>query len=289
MVMKNYFNTLEFDKANNIKWINPELSLKLFNEYFKKYPYDYSSYPFYIDLLINLNYLNKARDLKNKVSKMVKMDTIYQNNIDKVMHLNYGMLYVEIRFLIIDGKYEEAMELAIKYENVLTNIDKGLNIKGILFYCRKKLGLLDPDKRDNNCYLFRQILDYRDDDFIRHVQKHLGMTDEENLCVFNSDFPFSKVFDEIKKLIPNDKRLRCGLFDNKYFFKFDNCGRNNYKITDYFEVIALLDSCELITMFPTNISGNIPFIDLNYLKENDVVMEKRISQIDKFYKRYQKK
>ena len=79
------------------------------------------------------------------------------------------------------------------------------------------------------------------------------------------------------------------MFDDKYIFKFDNCGRADYKITDYFEVVTLLDSCDFITMYPANISNTMPYIDLNYLKENKKVNEKRISQIDKFYKRYQKK
>lgn len=287
--MKEYFNLLEFRRANDIKWINPELSLKLFNDYFKKYPYDYTSYPFYIDLLINLNYINKAKDIKNKVCKMVMMDTKYQNNRDKMLHFNYGIAYNEIRFAIIDGDYSKAMELALKYENQLYMVDNSVNIRGILFYCRKKLGLLDPDRRDNNSYLFRQILDYHEDDFINHVGRHLSSNEEENLCVFNSDFPFDKVFNEIKNIIPNNRKMRSGIYDDNYFFKYDNCGRADYKITNYFEVVTLTDSNNFITMYPTNISNTMPYIDLNYLKEKDNVKEKRISQIDKFYQRYPKK
>lgn len=287
--MREYYNSLEFSKANDIKWVNPELSLKLFNVYLNKYPYDYTSYPFYIDVLINLNYINKAREIRNKVCKMVMMDTKFQNNTDKMIHFNYGIIYNDIRLSIIDGDYDKAMKLALKYEKQLYNIDNSFSIAGIIFYCKKKLGLLDPERRDNNSYLFRQILDYHEDDFIDHVNKHLSNNKEENLCVFNSDFPFDKVFYEIKNIIPSNKRIHSGMFDDNYFFKYDNCGRADYKITDYFEVVTLLDSCDFITMYPTNISNTMPYIDLNYLKENKKVNEKRISQIDKFYKRYQKK
>ena len=34
--MREYYNSLEFSKANDIKWVNPELSLKLFNVYLNK-------------------------------------------------------------------------------------------------------------------------------------------------------------------------------------------------------------------------------------------------------------
>lgn len=287
--MKDYFNKFEFDKANDIKWINPELSLQLFNEYFKKYPYDYSSYPFYIDVLINFGYINKAIDLKNKVNKMVSLDQKYLDNKDKLLHFKYGMIYCEMRLLSLLGEYEKLMNYAYENESILSSFNDNYNNGGVIFYCKKKLGLLDPSRRDNNKYLFRQILEYREDDFKDHIKKHLSTNDEENSCVFSDDFPFEKIFLEIKKIIPCNKKIRTSVFDDKYIFKFDNCGRANHKLTDFFEVITLQDSSDFITMYPTNISSNILHFDLNYLREIESIKEEKISQIDKFYKRYQKK
>lgn len=286
--MKNYYNTLEFNRANDLKWIDPEFSLKLFDEYFKKYPFDYCAYQFYIGLLINLNYIQEARDIKNKVHKMVMLDSKFQNDMEKMAYFNYGMIYTDIRLSIIDGDYHRAIELVLKNRKLLYTIDNKFNFTGVLFYCRRKLGLLDSKQRNNNLYIFRQILEYHEDDFRDHVKKHMIDNDENNNSVFNIDFPFDKVLDEIKKIVPNDKKIRSEMFVNNYFFKYNDCGRNNYKMTNYFQLVTLSDSSDFITMYPSVVSDDMPHIDLNYLKENEMVKEKRMSQIDKFYKRYQK-
>ena len=285
--MKNFFNTLEFDKANDLKWKNPELSLKLFKEYFNNYPYDYTSYPYYIDLLINVGQINKARDIKNKVLKMVANDYRFKNRDTKMLHFEYGMVYNEIRLLILDKEYAKAIDYLNRYGELLKEIATDFTTGGTIFYCQKQLGLLDLNDRDSYSYLFRQIIEYREEDFINHVKKHLCDRKEDNPCVFSDDFPFEKVFQEIKKFIPSNKKMRSGFFDDKYYFRFDNCGRSDNKLTDYFEVVTMMDSDHLITMFPMNVDcSNLLCEDLNHLKEEDKILTKKISQIDKFNQRY---
>lgn len=64
---------------------------------------------------------------------------------------------------------------------------------------------------------------------------------------------------------------------------FDN------KNTNYFIVVTFHNTPYLISMYPcSNTSNNLEYVDLNYLKETNNKNIKRLSQIDKFNKRFNK-
>lgn len=114
--------------------------------------------------------------------------------------------------------------------------------------------------------------------------------DNPNKNIFSIDFPLTKVLEEIKKYIPSSQCFHHGFFDVRYFFKYDNCGRENNKITDYFVVSCFNNSPNIITMCPSSRYQIGNCIDLNYLKNDDEkTKSKRLSQIDKFNQKYTKK
>ena len=58
-------------------------------------------------------------------------------------------------------------------------------------------------------------------------------------------------------------------------------------MVDYFKVFCFNDNNNnIISMCPSNHCECLPYVDLNYLKENDKPKVKTISQIEKFNRRY---
>ena len=61
------------------------------------------------------------------------------------------------------------------------------------------------------------------------------------------------------------------------------------KYKTFFKVSCFHDTHDIIIMYPTFNCENQPYIDLNYLNESEKPIQKRISQIDRFNKRYDKR
>ena len=163
-------------------------------------------------------------------------------------------------------------------------------LNSVWFYSKKRTGRLNKEKRDVNSYLFKQIVRFEEEDFYQHIEKHLASSiedfDEPNKTIFEENFPLRDVVEEIKKYIPSNKRLYLGFYDNIYYFKYDECGRVDRKMVNYFKVVCLHNSQDFITMCPVVGNENLPYIDLNYMKKEEPVKVKRISQIDRFNRRY---
>ena len=64
-------------------------------------------------------------------------------------------------------------------------------------------GTVDLRRREPNSYMFRQIVEYKEEDFRDHIKKHLADYNENDrnisVAYFNSDFPIDKAIIEVKK------------------------------------------------------------------------------------------
>lgn len=281
-----YFNIWEFKRALEMTEIDPFVAKKMYEDYLSKYPSDYSAHAFYCSVLIILNELNEAEQQLNKLEKKYSEDENFVNSLKfKMFYQNF--IFTKIKFLTYTGKYEELYKCCI--DNIEEMRLRGMN--SVIFYAKKKLGKLNPSEREVNSYLFRQIVDYKEEDFYDHIKKHLAdyndNVEEPNSAVFEPDFPIKDIVEEIKKYIPSDKKLLWGLYDDIYVFKYNECGRVNAKLTNYFKVVCLHDSAEFITIFPVLGCEGLPCVDLNYLNKTEENFKvKRISRIDKFNQKY---
>ena len=97
-----------------------------------------------------------------------------------------------------------------------------------------------------------------------------------------------KVLKEIKRNINLDNKYFYGFFIDKYFFRYDGCGEAFHKNADYFEVITIHNTHNILTIYPSLDGKFHNNIDLNYILLEDVPTRK-LSQIDKFNQRYKKK
>ena len=277
-------------KADRDININPQKSKINFEEYLKKYPKDYGTYPYYASCCITLGKFNEAYKILNYLEKEYKNDTKFLKLKDRVKHVEYGILYNKLRLLSFTHKYKEMYDLCLK------NYDKieSLDLVSILFYCQTKNNVLNKKREDLNNYSFKQMIEYSEQDFKEHIKKHLAdynsILDNPNKLIFSPYFPLENVLKEIKKYIPSNKATYPGFYEKRYIFKYDECGRESNKIVDYFVVVAFEETNNLLTMYPLSKCENLPFIDLNYMrKKEDEPKVKIPSQIEKFNRRFNKK
>lgn len=282
--MKNlYFDKWQINKIIEDYEINPELAKNETIAYLENFPKDYYMYSFYAGILITLGEFELATLTLDKLELMIKKDNDYNKDDAKYDKLQANIIFQKLRVLLYCDKYQEFINLSIYGKH---NFDVNKEI----FYCKKALGYIDPNIRFNDAYIIRQIVRYKNDDFLEHIKKHQAIYNENenpNKCLFNSDFPLDKVIAETKKYIPSDSRLNTGFFDNVYVFKYDNCGKEDKKNTDYFKIITFNNTNNYITMLPILHGEYLPHVDLNYLnEEKEKTNTRRLSQIDKFNKRY---
>ena len=286
IVQKEYFNVWEFEQAFSIIHANPKEAKARFENYLIKYPKDYIAYCHYADVLIMLGKEKEAEEVLNKVSMLTKNDKIHVIDLKKKKEFEEDFIVSKIRLLSYQENYEEL------YDYYLNNCDKvnKINISYVPYYCMKKLNIY-KQINEIRTYLLKQMLDYDEKDFYKHILKHLAdfnhLTLEYSVSVFIPGFPIGKVLEEIRKYIPSDKKLFSNFFDNKYVFKYDGCGRINKKLVDYFEIVCLNNTKDIITMYPCEHGEHFNYIDLNYLQSNKENPKIKIkSQIEKFNDKY---
>ena len=282
-----YFNSYEFNKIYNIRFNNPYKAVEDFEKYIEKYPYDYTAKVYYISSLISINELEKANkifknieDTYDKLSEILKKE----NRIDIIKE---KLLICKLKLLLYQKKYAEAVTL------YFSNYDSLKSLGGFIGYY---LSLLRGSKiiinKKEDSYITKQVTNYSEDEFMEHIKKHMADYNQNDSTIsktyFSHEFPLSEVLQEVKKYIPSSKKLCYGFYDNTYIFKYNECGRDNNKIVDYFKVITFDKDDKYITMCPSANCDFLPYVDLNYLKKetNDEQNVKRLSQIEKFRKKY---
>lgn len=260
-------------------------------EYIKQYPTDYNARAYHIyALIVTADFDNAIRELQ-QLKKAYKNDQTFLKYKNKVDLFESDILTDEVRILCHKGEYAKVQRLYMQNREKLSTLYSSF----VLFYCLKQQGRLDVSKREPNGYLFRQIVEYQESDFLDHIKKHLAEynkdLDEPNKNIFVPDFPIQEVLQEVKKYIPSEKKTCPGFCDDVYYFKYEECGRENNKLVNYFKVVCFQNTTDLITICPISYGENMPSVDLSYIKQKYEKAQKRSdrkSQIEKFNLRYKR-
>lgn len=287
---KEYFNRIEFLRALSLFEGHPVDALREFEKYIENYPHDYNSYSYYISLLIMFGRADEASKLIDEVSMVASGNNAFKWGAFKYGVFKQHILYSKLKLLAYLGKYKEFYKLYINnYDSLKMN---NINLEHVSFYFRKKMGLHVKLKENNSeGYMYNQMYNYNEKLFLEHIKKHMvdyDKNDECNTNVFALDFPILKIVEEIKKFIPSENGLFTGFMEDVYVFKYDSCGRDNNRLVDYFKVVCFHNTQDFITMCPVYGYEGYPYIDLNYLKENNDEKIRRKSRIDRFNSRYSK-
>lgn len=240
--------------------------------YLENYPLDLTANVNFANLLVKLGYLEEAKNILEKLKSFSNSLEPYQIFINHI--------FLEI--LCAEGKYQEAY-LYLKDHPELSITDCAL------FTIKKHANIKIDEKNSQEKYFFQQISNYDENKFLEHVQKHKLEFDSKQVSFFRENFSIEEVCNQIKRMIPNDKRIIHSIEADRYFFKYDNCGYKKDKNTDYFTVVVLPNTNNLITMYPISFDEVVDFIDLNPCfkkEEQEYTRTKRRSQIEKFNQKY---
>lgn len=279
-----YFNKWESGRIYELIENDPISAKILYEEYLEKYPKDYYICASYIRTLTTLGEYERALEVLEETKLKIANNPTFLNEKEKNDKVNRFLILNELYILMGEEKYEEAYNFYIANSHIVEYYN--LNIS--MTYCKNKLGILEHEGRDDYPYIFRQIIEYSEKDFLRHIKKHLSDesidVEEPNNALFISDFPISEVINEVKKYLPSDKNISVNMHSDKYTFKYDRCGRCDNRVQDYFSVICFHNTSDMITMCPTQYGKRLAYFDLNYMVEKPKV--KVMSQIEKFNRRY---
>ena len=283
-MQKQYFNTFEFRQALDLQTINPHEACIKFKEYINNYPEDYSAYCYYASTLLMLGNNLEIEEMLNKAKYLADHDYKFKLDSNKYVHFLHEYYFALIKLYCYNSDYEKAYDLLLNHSNEIS-----LNIGHLLFYIKKKLNMPFKGSVSKLSYLYKQILNYKEEDFIHHIKKHTQdfnkNLDNPNSSFFTSDFPLIDVINEVKKYIPSNKGLFRGFIEDEYTFKYMACGKYKNKMVDYFIINAFHNTNQYITMCPTDNANERNYIDLDYMIK-EKVQTKRLSQIDKFNKKY---
>lgn len=299
MGKRHYFNKHEFMQILSLVNTDPYEAENRFITYLELYPEDYTAYTFFASLLVTIRKFEEAEKILEEVEHLVINDRNFMRKKDLVdMYvLNYN--YAKVKLLMYQEKYVDVLDNYIqpknKYYDISTfNIDtlnnnqnfQFVGLIGLKLFCYKKLNKLHINNREKYSYLLRQIIEYNENEFLEHIKKHMNDYNVSNSS-FVSNLNVLDIIDEVKKYIPSEKGLCLGFIDNIYNFKYDECGKVNNKMVDYFQVVCIANSQAFITMYPIDYGKYLPYIDLNYMKkQDDLVKVKRKSQIERFNQRF---
>ena len=287
--MKRYFDENAFRYAVSALETDPFHAKERFEKYIEKYPNDYYARAYYALVLTRLCMFDEAEEEYEYIKLKAQNCHHYTNSENDLSGFIHIMILVKIKILAYREDYQGIFDLLRSNFYAFDPYD----IRFILYFCRAKLGLIEDENTTSESYRFTQTCNYSEELFREHIKKHLkeyNNVENPNEYVFNEGFPIDKVIEEVKKHIPSDKRLFPGDFDNTYYFKYDNCGKVRNNNTNYFTVIVFHNTTDFITMCPAENCERLPFVDLNYLKdeelEKDKIKVKMPSQIEKFNKRF---
>lgn len=284
-----YFNEREYKQALAMITINPEKAAFLYKNYLEKYPTDSCAYSDYAYVLIILRRFEEAEEILNYAKKLFYEDNFLRLSKENREQLNNRLIFDSLKLLSFQERYEELYRFCIENSKKLYE----LNIGSMIFFSKIRSGRPAGKSRKDYSYRSRQIIEYHEEEFLEHVKKHLSdynlESDDNDTATFVEGFPFNKVFEEVKKYIPSNKGLCSGFCDNRYFFKYYNCGRVNNTLVHHFIVICFHNSNDFITMYPVADADELPCVDLNYMhEEKKDVKTRKLSQIDKFNQRYKR-
>lgn len=285
-----YFDKWECDHAAELIEKNPIEAKIRFENYLNKYPKDYVAYSYYASILISLQEFDKAKKMLDTAEYLLNNDNRLVHYSDKIKYIKQNVYFDRLRLLTYQGKYDEVCKLC--YTSKI-GVREDKNIDSVILFCEKQLGKINKKRISGKSYLYRQILEYSEEDFWHHVEKHLAdcnsILDNPNKNVFVPDFPFKEVVKEIKDNLYEDKKICSGFYDDTYIFRYDHCGREDNRLVNYIKVVCFHNTKDIITILPVEYGEAIPHVDLNYMIQEKTIKEiKRQSSIEKFNKRFKR-
>jgi len=249
----------------------------------KKHPYLYEYYMKKFDFLRAYQEIEKIEKEKKKIYK--KYDYYYYTgDIKKAEEMSCKMLSNVcdsknlVYFLNCSLRKDSFEEFKMKYTMLEEYLNKDdMSVRLLECFAKK-----ETIKREKTTYSEKQIINYNKKKAIQHIKSHHG-ENSVYISYFNSNNDIEKIFNEISDYIVDKKPYYSGVYD-VYIVHLNNIKMGsiyNKKLNDI-SIITLPNTKNILTMYPVDMVDE----DLNDV-EKEPPKTKRLSQIDKFNKKYQ--
>ena len=260
-----FFDLLRVRKIESLIVSNPRLALQYIDNYLIEYPNDYYTRVLYISSLIVLKQFKMAHSLLIQLEEKLYSDEFFLNSIERFDKIRNSILFVKIKYYLYTNQLKNAYKIIMFNPDLLYFYDLDI----VLFYIKTKLNCMDKMDYFKDTYIFNQILNYSESAMREHIERHLSPINMNRIYrndnVFACDFPIDIVLSEIKQYLIEENAMYFGLTDDTYYFRYDGCGRENNTVTDYFTVVCIHGTKDIITILPTSSFVYESVIDLNYM------------------------
>lgn len=138
-------------------------------------------------------------------------------------------------------------------------------------------------------YMVRQISNYNEDEAIKHItiRHDPRFSDNGKLStLFSKDFNIHNIFHRIRNTISTnlDKAVLKSDFEDCYHFEVPNCSDDS--CFNYIEVICIINTDKIITMYPSKKHEDVPIFKINNEENINNVKVKTRSGLERFNSRY---
>ena len=199
------------------------------------------------------------------------------NNNDYLKYVKYYLVVSKFRL----KKYDEVLKMIDDIQDELYSSRKyNRDYKYMSFYAMKKLG----NNIESIKYMESQLVSYSKEKAISHIlSHHMFLTKTSS---FYSDVDINTLFDYIYNVIDNDKKIIYGPLDKYTITLREYIGNDSIRDLNSISVICITDTKNIITMYPDkDEEKSLEEIDETIHEKKAV---KRLSQIEKFNKKYNK-
>ncbi len=254
-----------------------QLAMKKIHEFIDNYGNDIEVLYLYGKLLRKTGYVEESINNFKKA-----LEVMQEKNTDFYYNATIAELF---KVYFINCYYKEAYDIlisapsALKFEHYNDNMPNLSEFKKLL---EIRLGFYK--EQGDESVLIQKVLYYDRERSIDHVKKHLKESGRLDHSIFN-DVDIDKLFALVEDSIKESKKMQRFAFNDLYMFEFYRIGQDN---SNKLMVVTNKGTNEIISMYPTQSNIKCQINDNLYRQvlEEESSKVKKISQIDKFNKRY---
>ena len=251
-----YYDPIEYKKIKQILNSYPEIAYERSLDYIGKYPDDFLGNILYIKILLMLG---KIQDADEHLDRVINSKSFNKRKTER-----------ELRTIKLLKKYIEGQRSINGYNSFILHV---------------------KHNKPEDSYLRQQIEDYSSEKFIEHIDRHIDndnkIDTEKSRALFRYGIDINRIIKGVQNHLNSAPKIKYKYVD-VYYFKYDGCGRyHGDKLTDYFQVVCISGTHNIITMYPMQRCSPEFCTDLNYLHEERYQQEsQQESPKEKFLRKY---
>ena len=145
-----------------------------------------------------------------------------------------------------------------------------------------------PIKKDENNkgYLYNQIINYDPKKALDHITIHMDSNQDKSY--FSKEVDIESLFNKCQQTLSESPNvIYVDNVDYLRIYRYDKCGYSKGKLVDYFAVVTIGNTNNILSMYPVDNPERIKCLDITPILESKK-QPIRVSQIDKFNARYGK-